>query len=310
MGFLIQGIVDGLFGLVSPLGTARSLVGHVLRGLRGAQPHRHRDDDAVHRGDLRAGAGDPGLLLSVLASGKLDSGLWTNIPPEEGGSSFLPKGIGGIFLALPFAIWFYLAIEELPLAAEESHDPKRDIPRATIWGLLTLIVTGIGVLFLNTGVARGADELGTSAAPLFDGVQAVFGDGTSAELLALIAVDGPDRQLLHHHLRLRPQHLLAVAGRLLPQWLSVTHGSRKTPHRALIAGAVVGYALAVPHLPARQQGPGREDRRRAALHGRVRGRHLLLHAVPGVHHAAPQVLPTSSGPTAARSASGAPASPG
>jgi ethanolamine permease len=30
-----------------------------------------------------------------------------------------------------------------------------------------------------------------------------------------------------------------------PQFLSVTHGVRKTPHVALIAGAVVGYAVAV-----------------------------------------------------------------
>ena len=61
-------------------------------------------------------------------------------PAGRGQSSFLPHGIAGIFPALPFAIWFYLAIEELPLAAEESHDPKRDIPRATIWGLTTLMV--------------------------------------------------------------------------------------------------------------------------------------------------------------------------
>ena len=56
------------------------------------------------------------FFISVLASGKLDTSLWTNIPPEDGGSSFLPKGIAGIFPAIPFAIWFYLAIEELPLA--------------------------------------------------------------------------------------------------------------------------------------------------------------------------------------------------
>ena len=53
----------------------------------------------------------------------------------EGGGPFLPFGIGGVFKAIPFAIWFYLAIEELPLAAEESQDPKRDIPKATIWGM-------------------------------------------------------------------------------------------------------------------------------------------------------------------------------
>ena len=29
-----------------------------------------------------------------------------------------------------------------------------------------------------------------------------------------------------------------------PKWLSVTHGRRRTPHVALIGGAVVGYILA------------------------------------------------------------------
>jgi ethanolamine permease len=195
------------------------------------------------------------FFISVLASGKLDPSLWTNIPPEEGGSSFLPKGLAGIFPAISFAIWFYLAIEELPLAAEESHDPARDVPRATIWGLLTLIVTGMGVLFLNTGVGAGAAELGVSATPLFDGFQAVFGEGTAAELLALIGLTG----LIASFFTIiyaygRNTFSLSRAG-YFPKWLSVTHPTRNTPHVALIAGAVVGYALAVL-IYQLQQGSG------------------------------------------------------
>jgi len=120
------------------------------------------------------------FFLAVLFSGSFNASLLTNIPPEEGGSSFLPKGIAGIFPALPFAIWFYLAIEELPLAAEESHDPKRDIPRATIWGLNTLVLFAVLTLFLNTGVDGGAKVIGVSATPLFDGFIGVFGEGTAA----------------------------------------------------------------------------------------------------------------------------------
>ena len=34
-----------------------------------------------------------------------------------------------------------------------------------------------------------------------------------------------------------------------PKWLSITHGTRKTPHVALITGAVIGYTvLIVLHL--------------------------------------------------------------
>src|SRR5207247_6668813 len=106
------------------------------------------------------------FFISVLVSGKLDLSLLFNITPDKGQSSFLPHGLAGIFPAIPFAIWFYLAIEELPLAAEESHDPKRDIPRATIWGLTTLNFPGALIFFLTPAVVGGVTPLRLSAAPI------------------------------------------------------------------------------------------------------------------------------------------------
>jgi ethanolamine permease len=185
------------------------------------------------------------FFIAALVSGKFDTSLWTNIKPDAGASRFLPHGIGGIFPAIPFAIWFFLAIEELPLAAEESMDPKRDIPRATIWGMTTLLVTGLLTLFLNTGVDGGAKKIGLSATPLFDGFKGIFGNGTSAELLALIGWFG----LLASFFTIiyaygRNTYSLSRAG-YFPKVLSLTDAKRKTPHVALIAGGVVGYALAV-----------------------------------------------------------------
>src|SRR6266487_3495689 len=130
------------------------------------------------------------FFISVLVSGKFNGSLLFNIKPDPGQSSFLPHGLGGIFPAIPFAIWFYLAIEELPLAAEESHDPKRDVPRATIWGISTLVITGALTLVLNPAVDGGAAKIGVSATPLFDGFKGVFGAGTAATLLALIGLVG------------------------------------------------------------------------------------------------------------------------
>jgi ethanolamine permease len=184
------------------------------------------------------------FFVAVLVSGKLDTSLWTNIKPDPGASSFLPHGLAGIFPAIPFAIWFFLAIEELPLAAEESMDPKRDVPKATIWGLTTLVITGALTLLLNTGVDGGAKVVGVSATPLFEGLKGVFGSGTSAELLALIGLFG----LIASFFTIiyaygRNTFSLSRAG-YFPQWLSVTHGRRNTPHVALIAGALVGYGLA------------------------------------------------------------------
>ena len=41
-----------------------------------------------------------------------------------GASRFLPHGYLGIWAAVPYAIWFFLAIEGVPLAAEETRDPR------------------------------------------------------------------------------------------------------------------------------------------------------------------------------------------
>ena len=187
-------------------------------------------------------------ILAVFYVGAIPHFSWDwalNIEPEPGGSRFLPKGWMGIAAALPFAIWFYLAIEELPLAAEEAHDPQRDMPRGLLLGLLTLIVTAFLVLFLNAGIAPGASEVGVSDEPLFLGFQTIFGDGIGAKLLALIAVAG---LIASFHTIIfaygRNIYSLSRAG-YFPKWLSVTHGTRKTPHVALVAGAVLGYLVAL-----------------------------------------------------------------
>lgn len=69
-----------------------------------------------------------------------------------GSNQFGPAAISGIFAAIPFAIWFFLAIEGAAMAAEEAKDPKRTIPRAYIAGILTLVVLALGVMVFAGGV--------------------------------------------------------------------------------------------------------------------------------------------------------------
>ncbi len=176
----------------------------------------------------------------------LDLGQYANtVEPEAGASAFLPRGVAGIVAALPFAIWFYLAIEELPLAAEESHDPKVDMPRGILLGLATLVVCAFATLILSAGIAPGAAALGRSDEPLFEGLRTVFGAGLGTRLLALVAVAG---LVASFHTIIfaygRQIFSLSRAG-YFPRWLSRTHRDRETPHVALIAGAGLGYLVAL-----------------------------------------------------------------
>ena len=180
--------------------------------------------------------------VMVLFSGLFSwDSLW-DMAPQEGQSAFLPNGWFPILFALPFAMWFFLGIEELPLAAEESHSPERDIPRAGILARGTLIVTGLLVLFLNTGVL-GAEATGVSLEPLLDGFRAIVGDELAA-VLALFALIGLLASLQGIMFAYgRNMYSLSRAG-YYPKFLSLT-GKRQTPWVALVVGAVIGFIAIV-----------------------------------------------------------------
>ncbi len=184
------------------------------------------------------------LVLGVFAvmaifSGKFSVDNLFDIVPTAGNTEFLPFGVWAIVAAMPFAMWFFLGIEELPLAAEESENPSRDIPKAGIRGLLTLVITATLVLILNPGIT-GADALKESGEPLLDGFRALLPNSDVAALLAAFALIGLFASLQGIMFAYgRSIYSLSRAG-YYPKWLSET-GSRKTPYRALIVGAIVGY---------------------------------------------------------------------
>ena len=161
----------------------------------------------------------------------------------EGHGPLLPLGLTGVLAGLPFAVWLYLAIEQLPLAAEESMDPRRDMPRGILAGMFTLIVFAFLILWLNPAVVGvGSHALGKSGEPLLDGFRAIYGENI-AKLLALVAVVG---LIASFHTIIfakgRQIYSLSRAG-YFPSALSVTHGSRKTPHVAMMLASVVALAV-------------------------------------------------------------------
>jgi ethanolamine permease len=180
--------------------------------------------------------------ISAIASGAVDFSSFGNIVPTAGHGSILPFGLSGLLYALPFAMWFYLGIEELPLVSEEAKNPQRDVPKAGIWGMITLVFFAALVFFINTAVL-GSKATAASGEPLLDGFKAFLPDGW-ARVLAAFALIGLLASL---------QGIMFAYGRNLyslsragyyPRILSLT-GKRQTPYLALIVGAVIGLIALV-----------------------------------------------------------------
>lgn len=168
-----------------------------------------------------------------------------DIPVSDaaGANSFIPFGVAGVLAAFVYGIWFFLAIEGVPLAAEEARNPKRDMPRGIIGGMVVLLVLAALILVTAPGGA-GASAIQDSDNPLPDAIRAAYGGSNALSsfvnyvgLAGLVAsffsiIFAYSRQLF----------ALSRAG-YLPRWLSVT-GRRKTPYVALLVPGSVGFLLA------------------------------------------------------------------
>ncbi len=181
------------------------------------------------------------FYANMFAAGIFKPELLFNVPADPGQSVYwLPKGWMGIFAALPYGMWFYLAIEILPLASEETKDVPKNLPKGLIFGMWTLVVLSIFTLVLNSGLGGGAATIGKSEIPLSDALDAYFGKGaTSILVTAVVLTLGLGASLptqIYGYGRIL--FALSRAG-YLPRWISVT-SKNHTPYRALILGTVLG----------------------------------------------------------------------
>jgi ethanolamine permease len=186
------------------------------------------------------------FAVSILLSGLFNPDLLFNIPADPGQSAtWLPKGWGGVFSAIPYGIWFYLAIEQLPLAAEETQNMPRSMPAGLTTGMFTLIIVSVFTLVLNTGVGGGAAAVGEAAAPMILGLEAYFGSGSTSTFITTFALICGLFASFHTIIYAYGRILFSLSrAGYLPRWLSVT-GKAYTPYRALFLGAVAALICAV-----------------------------------------------------------------
>ena len=149
--------------------------------------------------------------------------------------------IPGIFAAIPFAIWFFLAIEGAAMAAEEAKDPKRTIPKAYVSGILTLVFLAIGVMVMAGGVGDWR-QLSNINDPLPQAMKAVVGNNSSwMHMLVWIGLFGLVASFHGIILGYSRQFFALARAGYLPRGLAKL--SRfQTPHRAILAGGVIGIA--------------------------------------------------------------------
>lgn len=185
------------------------------------------------------------IIATALALvGEFDASRLFDIAPTDavGANAFMPFGWAGVWAALPFGMWLFLAVEGVPLAAEEAKNPARDVPKGIIGAMLFLVVTALLVVVLLAGAA-GAGVIGSSGVPLVDALKAADYStlATLVNVLGLAGLIASFFSIIYGYSRL--VFALSRAG-YLPKVLSLT-SRRKAPTWALVVPGVFGFLVSL-----------------------------------------------------------------
>ena len=159
----------------------------------------------------------------------------------------MPNGISGIFAAIPFAIWFFLAIEGVANVAEEAINPQRSILIGFGSAITTLVILCVLTYTAAVGVGgweavvypEGSDVASDSPLPLALG-QIVDSSHVLYKLLIGIGLLGLIASF--HGIILAGGRAIMEFGRVgyAPKYLGNIHSKFKTPANALVVNMLVG----------------------------------------------------------------------
>jgi ethanolamine permease len=183
------------------------------------------------------------LIITILAVAELLVYMGIVVPHfkmENFMQNNMPFGWAGVFAALPFAIWFYLAIEGVAMVAEEAKEPKKTIPKGYILGIATLVLLALGVMILTGGITDW-QKLSAIDYPLPESIGMALGkDNGLTKLFAGIGLFGLIASFHSIIIGYSRQIFALARENYLPKFLSELHPKFQTPHWALLVGGLVG----------------------------------------------------------------------
>lgn len=161
-----------------------------------------------------------------------------NLANITGGDTF-KGGFSGIFAAIPFAVWFYLAVEGGAMAAEECKNPKKDIPKGFILGIVTLVILSLLTFFVTSANIDSA-ALSTTDSPLPAVLDAIYGTGNIlSKLMSFIGLFGLIASLHGIIIGYSRQAFAMSRAGYLPKVLSKVD-KNGTPINAIILPSLIG----------------------------------------------------------------------
>jgi ethanolamine permease len=188
------------------------------------------------------------LVVTVLSVAELIVFILIVLPyykTENFVAHSVPITASGVFAALPFAVWFYIAIEGVAMVAEEVKEPKVTIPKGYILSIATLVLLALATMVLCGG-AGDWRKVANIDYPLPETLSLTLGkDSLWAKAFASLGLFGLIASFHCNTLGYSRQIYALARDGYLPSILSKINPRFSTPHWALLAGGAVGMLALV-----------------------------------------------------------------
>ncbi|HYO16846.1 MAG TPA: amino acid permease, partial [Thermoanaerobaculia bacterium] len=183
------------------------------------------------------------LKLAIIAFFILMGFFYVN---PDNWTPFAPNGIPSVFTAAAIIFFAYIGFDAVSTAAEETKDPKRDMPIAIIASLIVCTLIYIAVAVVLTGMLNWT-QLGT-AEPLATAFSAL-GMTWPTLVISLGAVFATTSVLLVFQLG-QPRIFFSMArDGLLPPWAARVHPKYRTPHvTTWLTGIAVAFFAGIANI--------------------------------------------------------------
>jgi amino acid transporter len=171
--------------------------------------------------------------------------------------SHITKGFSGLAAGFPLAIYLFIGWENSAALAEETSNPRRNVPRAVFLSIGLMIVSYVLFAYATvSGFHNNGTALSGAAIPFISVAHTVLASvaffaylaGLTSTLGVLISAVNSQARLIFN------------AGRegLLPSWIGRVHPTRRTPMNAIYAFVAIAAAIiivwAIGHLAGGHSG--------------------------------------------------------
>ena len=232
------------------------------------------------------------VLIVVSVAALIKNGGHLSAVPFE--PSHITNGFSGLAAGFPLAIYLFIGWENSAALAEETGNPRRNVPRAVFLSIALMVIGYVLYAYATaTGFNYNVTALGGAAIPFINVSHDIaawlsffaYIAGITSTLGVLISAVNSQARLIFN------------AGRegLLPRWLGKVHPRRRTPVNAIFAfiaiASVIILVWALLHLiGGRQRLDERAELLRRVVHdGHDPGARGVLPVQPGAAVLLPQV---------------------